>query len=803
MIFMINKINIGSFGCFKDFDWDVSVRDTAGNNIVSFKKLNIFYGRNYSGKTTISRIIQCLETKVFPKNYENVLFSIKATEGEINSSDIQSSNCNVRVYNKDFVDTHLGFLKDENGDISPFAVIGEENNTIENKIKENDKTLGEVDTKTGLRYEYSLSENKTNKKNQEKEAAKRCLQKKLKNKATGQSIGIKYNTTYNEPNYNITKISRDIEVVRSNSLPIIEDEQRNKLKGILKDTPLPDIQINLSFNSSLVTFLSDANLLLLKKVTPKEAIQELLEDATLQAWVETGIHHHKDKRDDCAFCGNTLPQNLWDKMSKHFSKESKDLGDAIESLSEKIQAEVSKVNTIPPLNKAKFYSSFHELIEVQNEKLSEYKKEYITVLNKIITVLTKRKNDIFKPFDELITTYNISDFEKCVQNINSLIAQNDNKSKTLQTDQDEAREKLRLSEIAEYIKEIALDEEELNILTLDDEEEILKKETENFSSQIQVVEDDNKNLRIEIKDEKKGADKVNKYLNNYFGHEGISLEAEEDTETTGFRFRILRGDTPAYNLSEGECSLVAFCYFMAKLEDTESADKKLTIFIDDPISSLDSNHIFFIYSLIESLVTKPSRDENNQSIYGYDQLFISTHNLEFLKYLKKLSKPKNEYEHFLVIGNKNTSTIEPMPKYLKNYITELNYLFGEIYTCADNQVGGDHHSFYNFGNNLRKFLEVFLFFKYPSAIGSESHYNDRITKFFAGSDNTEVLVQRLTNEFSHLGEYIDRGVQPIDQAEISKLALFILTKIKENDSDQYECLLESIEKTDPLEPLEI
>ncbi|MCG8613516.1 MAG: AAA family ATPase, partial [Pseudomonadales bacterium] len=39
---------------FKDFRWALSVRDD-GNNIAELKKLNILYGRNYSGKTTLSR----------------------------------------------------------------------------------------------------------------------------------------------------------------------------------------------------------------------------------------------------------------------------------------------------------------------------------------------------------------------------------------------------------------------------------------------------------------------------------------------------------------------------------------------------------------------------------------------------------------------------------------------------------------------------------------------------------------------------------------------------------------------------
>jgi wobble nucleotide-excising tRNase len=53
---MIKKIDINKFGLFNAYSWDSAI----GRNI-SFKRLNIIYGRNYSGKTTLSRIFRCIE----------------------------------------------------------------------------------------------------------------------------------------------------------------------------------------------------------------------------------------------------------------------------------------------------------------------------------------------------------------------------------------------------------------------------------------------------------------------------------------------------------------------------------------------------------------------------------------------------------------------------------------------------------------------------------------------------------------------------------------------------------------------
>ncbi|HEF4762432.1 TPA: AAA family ATPase [Pseudomonas putida] len=52
---MINQIDIASFGSFSELDWKKTVRDS-GKNVKTFQRLNILYGRNYSGKTTLSRV---------------------------------------------------------------------------------------------------------------------------------------------------------------------------------------------------------------------------------------------------------------------------------------------------------------------------------------------------------------------------------------------------------------------------------------------------------------------------------------------------------------------------------------------------------------------------------------------------------------------------------------------------------------------------------------------------------------------------------------------------------------------------
>lgn len=357
--------------------------------------------------------------------------------------------------------------------------------------------------------------------------------------------------------------------------------------------------------------------------------------------------------------------------------------------------------------------------------------------------------------------------------------------------QSAARETLRLHEVSTFITDIKYNDECNSIAALKmrmDEAEILKTNAniELAAKKTQICE-----LKAQLKDESKGADRVNGFLNNFFGHQSLSLKAIEESSTgvsSGYRFEVTRNGQKAFHLSEGECSLIAFCYFMAKLDDVETKGNKPIIWIDDPISSLDANHIFFVYSLINAEIVKNKI---------FKQLFISTHSLDFLKYLKQVSndykgKGQNKTkirEFFLLERRGNTSSLLLMPQYLKNYVTEFNYLFHQIYKCAtvDHIDDKNHHILYNFGNNARKFLEIYLYYKYPN--GKEG--DEKLTKFFGDQAIPAILTDRINNEYSHLCGIFERGSSPIQIPEMKTTAQLILTMIQK-DRDQYIALLQSI-----------
>ena len=139
---MIKKIEtIKNFAVFDNFNWDSSSTDKNGQPL-KFEKINILYGRNYSGKTTLSRIFRSLETGQLPENYDNPQYELIDENGiKTSQNSLAEFSCPVRVFNEDFIKSNLKFLIDPNGEIAPFAILGNNNGTLAEEIKEKDKLL--------------------------------------------------------------------------------------------------------------------------------------------------------------------------------------------------------------------------------------------------------------------------------------------------------------------------------------------------------------------------------------------------------------------------------------------------------------------------------------------------------------------------------------------------------------------------------------------------------------------------------------------------------------------------------------
>ena len=813
---MITKFkSIKNLAVFQDFIWDKNVRDK-GNNVMLFKDMNIFYGRNYSGKTTLSRIIRALETYNISDKYENPEFEICFDDDGVkdaSQSNLRSHGKNIRVFNEDFIRDNLRFIANpDDPNITPFAILGG-NASTEDEIKELKKELGENEEgkESGLHLDLKNAESTATTARQAHSNANGALDNQLKYKATDRTNGIKYKPEhFGDINYSIKKLQSNIDVVLNPSFKPLNDDEKSKKHELLKESANQDISRIPKPNIDLDDINTKAKELITKSISSSGKIEQLLKESILNRWVKEGRQLHKGKLEKCSFCGNDISEERWKELDSHFDEESEKLEQDIDLLIGEVDTLIANLDSHVQIDKTLFYSKFHadldQLIEQRKSILNGIKEN----LHRIKKDLQARKDDLLnsKPYNEIID--NSENLESCWTRFENYRIEANEYTKSLSGEQNEAKRLLCLREVSDFVKIIGYSDQKEKIQLLKKDADSKEEEKKAINQKIKKKSDLIEKKKRLMNDEEKGALKVNEYLNNFFGHNFLTLKAlkeKGELKDKKIRFLITRDGKKAYHLSVGECSLIAFCYFMAKLEDIETKGSKPIIWIDDPISSLDGNHIFFTYSLIRHKIVEAQNSE---------QLFISTHNLDFLKYLKHLPNlkkdetkkseakkdetkkseaKKSETSYFLVSRENENSQIKPMPKYLKDYVTEFNFLFHQIHQCAnaDTNDENQHSLFYSFGNNVRKFLEAFLFYKYPNA----KYQNEKLKKFFGNEQKflTMIMIERISNEFSHLKGSLERGMTPIDIPEMKKIASFILYKIEEKDNEQYGALLESIGET--------
>jgi len=806
----VKKIDsIKNMAVFQDFRWAPSVRD-GGNNIAEFKKINIFYGRNYSGKTTLSRIFRALETGSISDKYSSPEFQLSFDCGSTATQNSLTSHGQVvRVFNEDFVRDNLCFIVDDEQTINSFAILGEDNTKLEEEIEKQETELGNEEDKSGLLGELLGAEEKFKESRKAHGDKSSELEKKLSDKANKAGTGIKHNKSFGDAIYNVTKIKKDISIVTKDTYSPLTAEQVGKFHDLLREGAKSDIPESSTFNLQYSAIASKVKELIEKKIQASDPIQELLNDAALATWVRTGRGHHQGKRDTCAFCGSDLPNDLWEKLDKHFNQESEELRQSLETLLRSIERERSRVPNLLKIKNSDFYSNFTADLDSLAGRSSTLSRSYIESLESIKEQIEKRRDDIFTPLEFNAPESVEKDLNAVRDSYEQLRNESNQSTASLSADQFEARAALRLHEVYTFINDIKYGDECTAIEALNEAMGKAEEAKNTVKEKVDAKREKIAELKAQLKDESKGADRVNDYLNNFFGHQSLSLKAIEENPgdaSSGYRFEVTRNDKKAFLLSEGECRLIAFCYFMAKLEDIETKGNQPIIWIDDPISSLDANHIFFVYSLINAKIVTPEKYKDGEEIRERDrfkQLFISTHNLDFLKYLKRLpgALTKSKSQYFLIPRTDQVSDITLMPRYLKDYVTEFNFLFHQIYKCACAQIECDenHDCYYNFGNNARKFLEAFLYYKYPNAVEKD----DKLARFFGDDALAVSLTDRINNEFSHLAGVFERSVLPIDVPEMKTTANFILRKIKEKDPDQYSALLQSVGVTEePAEELQ-
>jgi wobble nucleotide-excising tRNase len=402
---MIEKLDIENFGSFTGFQWDLEVRENHGA-VGKFKKLNIIYGRNYSGKTTLSRVFRSFEVGQTPARFENPAFKIKTSGGLWTQEQLTIQGPLIRVYNKDFVESNLAFLRDEAGHITPFAILGAANREVDLQIAEVHTKLGSRESDTGVRAAYAKKKDEVAKAKNLISEKSEALNKKLVEKANSRPKGIKYNPLYKNPYYDIRNLNADISVATAQNITSLDDMTRLEKVKLLTEKALEEIGSSFEFHPEIENLWKNAKEITEEKIKPSAPLEDLLNSAVLTQWVKAGKALHAG-RDTCAFCRQSLPASLWDALNKHFNEESELLQRKIDHVAGQVEAEKLKLSRLRLPSCRQFYSVFHEKYDDLAKRLDAALLEYGGALERVAKVIRERSENIFvdKRLDEVTFEY--------------------------------------------------------------------------------------------------------------------------------------------------------------------------------------------------------------------------------------------------------------------------------------------------------------------------------------------------------------------------------------------------------------
>lgn len=544
-------------------------------------------------------------------------------------------------------------------------------------------------------------------------------------------------------------------------------------KNITKPQKIDLVSSDKNFNFTL--FLENTKKLLSKVVSVSNILDEYKNSPDKINWIKHGVDIHGENPEKCVFCGNSIDGGFIKNLKLAFSDELSSLENELAKRKSEIKSEIQKLNSIPNINKEDYFNDSAADIQNINKDIRNVISDRKEALKTLKSKIFEKQRDIFSKIE--INDLNWSDFSEIQVEIDSLY-----NSTIKQIEQFEDRKIKSIDFLRRYyiVKEFPISEftklsNEVDKLEEDIDEEF--KEQKKLKEEKEKFEQDIIELESSLKSESEAVKRINMILQNSLAHSEISLGSVDDEE--GIYFEVSRNEARAYNLSEGEKSLIAFAYYIARLKSLSTEEKSKTIlFIDDPISSLDENNIFYIYNLIFCLLEKKE----------FLQYFLSTHNLDFLKYTNKFSVKKDYYLIEKTKEAENTpsrSYIKKIPKYLSNKVTEFVFLFEQIYRVATEQENENNFSvFYNFPNNGRKFIETLLYFKYPDY---KTKNDDKINSYF-GNENA-AFIQRINNEYSHGEDRFDRTRNPINTSEFIYDARIILSALYQNDPEQFKSFL--------------
>ncbi len=482
----------------------------------------------------------------------------------------------------------------------------------------------------------------------------------------------------------------------------------------------------------------------------------------------------------CAFCGNPLENSRLEELNRFYSNEAAKLRSSIKETKSKLSVILANI-----ANHLNSIASPNDIIESNRDAFALAKSEYLVALkelsdfiNSIIECLNKKEDShLFDKMSELVFPSVLHErFKKQSDRLFILIQSHNEVVSNFASIKAQSSDKLKKHCVARILKERGYCQ--IKKQKEQQEAEIIKKRKEEEALKIKYNE-----IQAEIKSLAKGQENLNEYIQKFLGRKDLEIHITEDDF-----FILKRGEEIASKLSEGEKTAIALSYFMVSLDSVRNDGllKDAIVFIDDPISSLDANHIAQVSSLLNSFFFY--KDSNGKICDHCAQMFISTHNFEFFSFIRDANNIKRNRNgskcsiYMLKRTGENDVKLLNLPKTFSNYNSEYLYLFSEIFSyykdgCPDSMS-------YLMPNIIRRFLEIYTRIKLP---GNKDEIDNRI-KLLMGHGVNELKVLHNFSHFTSLERVLKHSEIILRLPDIVE----DLFKLIQKDENHYNSLLEGI-----------
>ena len=737
-------------GVFRDFTWPPDLPE--------FGRYNLIYGWNWTGKTTLSRVLRSLELHKELTSGEAI---IRIDDTEVRSENFPQSTVQIRVFNRDFISESV--FPVGGGDLPPIFVIGKENVEKQKEVE-------------GLKVELDKKNDEFNKAIADKARAEKALDNHCINcakriKDTLQMQGSNYNN-YNKGDYqNDAKQMENNENAASYRLNHQEREALLTQHRTSKKHKLQEV-VNLF---PQLQEIADKISALLRKTVMSATIAALKDDSSLSEWTRQGLLLHKERRSEtCLFCQQPLPQNRLEELEAHFNAEYENFLHEIEEQIQELESAKQESEFKLP-HRAEFYEDLVTEFDTAEQEVKQAIKETYEFIKKLINALKDKKAHPFKTATLSISVPTV-DASAAVNRLNNVIRKHNRACDEFDRRVNEARDRLARDMIAENLNDFIE----------------LRREVEEASStkmliekQIKDLNDKIMQLEREIREHRQPAEELNEDLKKYLGHGELQLTIKD----TGYS--ITRNGFPASMLSEGEMTAIALLYFLKSLEDRNFDKKNGIVVLDDPVSSLDANALYLAFGFIR---------ERTKDV---GQLFIFTHNFTFFREVrnwfhnlngqKSMDINKRPARFFMLdcIADEGCrcAVIRPLDPLLEKYQSEYHYLFARIYRAAHQSSQVTLEENYVLPNMARRMLEAFLAFRQPQ-ISGKLWQKLQAVKF---DEARKLRIYRFLNTYSHSSDIGEPEHDPTVLAESASVLNDLLDLIKSEDQAHYQAMIKLVD----------